>query len=439
MYYSLFIKTASFAQSPASYVNPFIGTGGHGHTFPGAATPFGMVQLSPDTRIDGSWDGCSGYHQSDSVIYGFSHTHLSGTGCSDWGDVMFMPYSGKISPERKIYSSGFSHKDEKAEAGYYSVKLRDDNILAELTASTRVGFHKYTFSKDRERNVIFDISHRDKTLSGSYVKIVSTTKIEGCRRSEAWARDQYVYFAVEFSEPFEWTIFMGNEGMGDQRWIDNYYPGENVKAVLNFSSKEKKAPLLMKVSISAVGTAGAWKNMQSEVPHWDFEKIRAGAKAMWDKELGKIKVEDPNKDKLNIFYTALYHCMIHPSIYSDTDGRYRGMDGKIYTAEGFNYYNVFSLWDTFRTLHPLLTIIDEKRTLDFIKTFLEMYKQTGRLPVWELSGNETDCMIGYHVVSVITDAYRKGIKSFDTALALKAMVEMSHKKDYRGILQYREN
>ncbi len=425
--------------NPSGYVNPFIGTGGHGHTFPGAVTPFGMVQLSPDTRIDGSWDGCSGYHYSDSVIYGFSHTHLSGTGCSDWGDVMFMPYSGKVSPEKSVYSSKFSHKDEKAEAGYYSVKLQDDNILAELTASTRVGFHKYTFSTGKEKHVIFDMTHRDKALNGSYIRIVSNTKIEGFRRSEAWAKDQYIYFAAEFSEPFAWEIFMGSMGMGDQMLKDNYYSGTNVKAVFTFKNSNKQVPVSVKVSISAVGTDGAWKNMQTEVPHWDFDKVRADAKSLWNKELSKIEVTSGNKDRLAVFYTALYHCMIHPSIYSDVDGRYRGMDNKIYTTDGFNYYTVFSLWDTFRALHPLLTIIDRKRTLDFVKTFLEMYKQTGRLPVWELSGNETDCMIGYHAVSVITDAYVKGITDFDTELALKAMIDMSNLRGYRGLDAYAAN
>ncbi|MCC7301218.1 MAG: GH92 family glycosyl hydrolase [Bacteroidia bacterium] len=431
----LFLSGVLASQQPAGHVNPFIGTGGHGHTFPGAAFPFGMIQLSPDTRVDGSWDGCAGYHYSDSVIYGFSHTHLSGTGCSDFGDILLMP-TGKRSVLRSDYRSGFSHQKEKASAGYYEVELDDEEINVRLTTGKRVGMHEYEW-KGKEKYVVFDLGHRDKVLPGSYVKIVSSTRLEGLRRSEAWAGNQNVYFAIEFSRPFEWEVFMNDKSMGDQRWIDNYYSGEFVKVLLNFSDM-KADKLTAKVSISSVDVKGAWNNMISEVPGFDFDLMYTNTAKAWNDELSRIHIVTADKDQLAVFYTALYHCMIHPSLASDADGRYRGMDKKIYTAEGFDYYHVFSLWDTFRSLHPLLTLIDRKRTSDFIKTFLEMYKQTKRLPVWELASCETECMIGYHAVSVIADAYMKGIRDFDVQLALDAMVAMSNLPGYRGIDEYKE-
>jgi predicted alpha-1,2-mannosidase len=387
------------------YVDPMIGTGGHGHTFPGATVPFGMVQLSPDTRIDGSWDGCSGYHFSDSVIYGFSHTHLSGTGCSDYGDIMLMPTTKNCGINPKEYSSSFLHKNEKAKAGYYSVKM-DNGLNVELTATTRVGFHKYTFPKEGEKNVVLDLLHRDKLLQGS-IKIVDDHTIEGLRRSEAWAKDQYCFYRIEFSERFiDRTIFKNDT-------CDN-------GVLLKFKLKENQE-LYAKVAISTVSAEGAKKNMDAELSGWDFEKTKKEAETLWNKELGKIEVKSDNKDKLKTFYTALYHTMIQPNVNMDVDGMYRGRDNKIHKAEGFTYYSVFSLWDTFRAAHPLYTIIDRKRTLDFIKTFLAEYKDGGRLPVWELASNETDCMIGYHSVSVIADAATKGITDFDMPLALEAM------------------
>jgi predicted alpha-1,2-mannosidase len=387
-------------------VNPFIGTGGHGHTFPGAVAPFGMVQLSPDTRIDGSWDGCSGYHESDSVIYGFSQTHLSGTGCSDYGDIMIMPMMGEPSFDNKKYSSKYSHQNEKANAGYYSVHLDEDDIDVELTTTTRVGMHKYTFNKSGKMNIILDLLHRDKLLEGN-IKIVNGTTLAGYRRSEAWAKDQIVFYRIEFSKPFTGRS-LRSEG----------------KALVNAGSFEfdvkKGEQIFVKVSISGVDEEGAAKNMQAELPHWNFEKVRTDCEALWNKELDKIQVKGGTTDQQVIFYTALYHCFIHPSIYNDVDGRYLGRDMKIHKAEGFNYYTVFSLWDTFRALHPLFNIVQRERNLDFIKTFLEQYKQVGRLPMWELSSNETNCMIGNHAISVIADAYAKGIRGFDINLAIEA-------------------
>ncbi len=390
----------------AKIVNPFIGTGGHGHTFPGAVAPFGMVQVSPDTRIDGSWDGCSGYHQSDSLIYGFSHTHLSGTGCSDYGDIMLMPMMGKGSFDNNIYSSKYSHKKEKANAGFYSVHLNDDDIDVELTTTTRVGFHKYTFNKAGKMNVILDLLHRDKLLDGK-IKILDNKSIEGYRKSYAWAADQRVYFRIEFSKPFTGKSLRGegNEVLTGGAFEFDVKKGEQV---------------VVKVAISGVDEEGAKKNMQVELPHWDFNKVRTDCEAMWNQELNKIQVKGGTSDQQVIFYTALYHCFIHPSIYNDVDGRYLGRDMQIHKTDGFNYYTVFSLWDTFRALHPLFNIIQRERNLDFIKTFLEQYKQIGRLPMWELSSNETNCMIGNHGISVIADAYAKGVDQFDLELAIEA-------------------
>jgi predicted alpha-1,2-mannosidase len=390
----------------AKIVNPFIGTGGHGHTFPGAVAPFGMVQVSPDTRIDGSWDGCSGYHQSDSLIYGFSHTHLSGTGCSDYGDIMLMPMMGKGSFDNKIYSSKYSHKKEKANAGFYRVHLDDDDIDVELTTTTRVGFHKYTFNKAGKMNVILDLLHRDKLLDGK-IKILDNKSIEGYRKSYAWAADQRVYFRIEFSKPFTGKSLRGegNEVLTGGAFEFDVKKGEQV---------------VVKVAISGVDEEGAKKNMQVELPHWDFNKVRTNCEALWNQELNKIQVKGGTSDQQVIFYTALYHCFIHPSIYNDVDGRYLGRDMQIHKTDGFNYYTVFSLWDTFRALHPLFNIIQRERNLDFIKTFLEQYKQIGRLPMWELSSNETNCMIGNHGISVIADAYAKGVDQFDLELAIEA-------------------
>jgi len=396
----------------AKIVNPFIGTGGHGHTFPGAVAPFGMVQVSPDTRIDGSWDGCSGYHHSDSIIYGFSHTHLSGTGCSDYGDIMIMPMMGKASFDNKIYSSKYSHKKEKANAGYYSVHLDDDDIDVELTTTARVGFHKYTFNKAGKINVILDLLHRDKLLDGK-IKIVDNKTIEGYRKSYAWAADQRVYFRIEFSKPFTGRTLRGD---GSAMLTGGAF---------EFDVK-KREQVFVKVAISGVDEEGAKKNMEAELPQWDFNKVKTDCEALWNNELNKIQVKGGTSDQQVIFYTAVYHCFIHPSIYNDVDGRYLGRDMQIHKTDGFNYYTVFSLWDTFRALHPLFNIVQRERNLDFIKTFLEQYKQIGRLPMWELSSNETDCMIGNHAISVIADAHAKGIRGFDEKLAIEACDKSIH-------------
>ena len=397
------------------YVDPMIGTGGHGHTYPGAVVPHGMVQLSPDTRLEG-WDGCSGYHYSDNYIYGFTHTHLSGTGCSDYGDILLMPMSGTPSPDNKVYGSSFSHANEKASPGYYAVKLDDDDINVELTTTERVGLHKYSFTKAGNVNIILDLEHRDEVIESS-LQIVDDHTVTGMRRSKAWAEDQYIYFAIEFSKPITNSgIWRDDKALKDGRSEE----GKNLKAWFQFANMDKPT-IMAKVAISGVSIEGAQQNLKAEMPGWDFEQVKASAQQKWNAELNRIEVKSDDQKKLHIFYTALYHTMVVPNINMDVDGQYRGRDNKIHTANGFTNYSVFSLWDTYRGAHPLYTIIDRKRSLDYIQSFLVQYQEGGRLPVWELSSCETDCMIGYHSVPVIVDAYMKGINGFDTKLALEAM------------------
>ncbi len=411
---------ATFSQTNLSqYVDPFIGTGGHGHTFPGAVLPFGMVQLSPDTRIDDSWDGCSGYHYSDSIIYGFSHTHLSGTGVSDWGDILVMPTTGQPTWDNKIYSSKFSHGQEAAGAGFYEVRLLDDEIKAELTTTLRTGIHRYTFPTTNEANIILDLIHRDKRLQ-SQVTIIDSVTVGGYRMSEGWAKNQEVYFVIRFSKPFKKTEFIFQKSF---REAANFVKkGKSAQGAYFQFNVTQEEPLIVKVAISPVSLEGALKNLEAEAKHWDFEKYKADAKNTWNEQLKKIEVKDKEEDfnKLRIFYTALYHTCIHPSLNMDVDNQYRGRDKQVHTAKGFTNYTVFSLWDTYRALHPLFTVIERKRTADFINTFLVQYQQSGRLPMWELSGNETDCMIGFHSVSVIADAMAKGVTGFDKELAYQA-------------------
>ncbi|MGI8554797.1 MAG: GH92 family glycosyl hydrolase, partial [Pyrinomonadaceae bacterium] len=409
------------------YVNPFIGTGGHGHTFPGATVPFGAVQLSPDTRVD-NWDGSSGYHYSDNIIYGFSHTHLSGTGIPDYCDILLSPTIDGNNDKT------FSHTNETATAGFYSVKM-NNGILAELTATKRVGFHRYTFPESKFVNFELNLKWRDKVLD-SEVKIVGKNRIEGCRRSSSWAKDQIVYFVAEFSEPFVGHAITNNIDITEQSERINEAKGTSLIALLRFRNPDNKK-ILVKVAISPVSIEGARKNLEAEIPDWNFDKIRADAKTAWNRELSKIEVTDENENNLKIFYSALYHATLVPNIFQDVDGRYLGADKKIHTAEkGFTNYTVFSLWDTFRAAHPLYTIIERKRTADFINTFLRQYEQGGRLPVWELAANETDTMIGYHAVSVIADAMAKGIKGFDYDKAFEA-AKHSAELDHFGLNAYK--
>ncbi|MBA3647724.1 MAG: glycoside hydrolase family 92 protein [Chitinophagales bacterium] len=402
----LIFPTTLYAQLNSQYVNPFIGTGGHGHTFPGATLPFGMVQLSPDTRVDGSWDGCSGYHYSDSIIYGFSHTHLSGTGVSDYGDILLMPTTGRPVLEavkegnyKNGYASHFTHKNESALPGYYSVHLDDDNIDVELTATTRTGFHKYTYPQSDQSNIILDLTHRDKTVESS-VKVINHRYIEGMRRSAGWAPNQVIYFVVEFSKTFDSYGLSENDSLRNNI---SEASGTNVKAYFRFTTSKDES-IYIKVGISAVNIEDAKENIDAENSAWDFEAVRINAQSTWDYELGKIAVSGVTLVQKRIFYTALYHCMIAPNVFNDVNKKYLGHDFKIHQANHFDVYTVFSLWDTFRGLHPLLSIIETKRTSDFLKSLLAIYHESGRLPVWPLAANETDCMIGYHSVSVIADA-----------------------------------
>ncbi|MBQ6156925.1 MAG: GH92 family glycosyl hydrolase [Bacteroidales bacterium] len=399
-----------FAQS--QYVNPFVGTDGHGHTYPGAILPFGAVQLCPDTRLDG-WDGCSGYHYSDSRIYGFSHTHLSGTGCSDYGDILVTPFVGEPSVINEKYALAFSHKNESAEPGYYSVKF-DNGIKAEMTVANYVGLHRYTFNKSGKHGIIVDLQHRDKTLASSMT--LKANDLVGFRRSAAWNDDQFCAFSLKTSVTPTEVVFYQDDKPVNVKEIK----GTNCKAVLYFD--EKVTQVVVKVAISAVDMDGAINN-QTEVRDFDFDKVRKKATEIWNRELGKIQVESKNTEYLRTFYTALYHCFTSPYLYSDLDGRYRGEDQGIHKVDGeHKMYTVFSLWDTYRALHPLLNIIDQKRSGDFLYTFLNQFRQSGYLPMWELSAFETWCMIGYHAVPVIYDAYQKGIRDYPAEEMLKAMI-----------------
>lgn len=439
------------------YVDPFIGTGGHGHTYPGAVMPFGMVQLSPDTRLEG-WDGCSGYHYTDSVVYGFSHTHLSGTGIADYCDILFMPTTGTPQFKNTAYSSPFKKKNEIASPGYYKTRLDKYNIGVELTATTRAGMHRYSYPTSPEANIIIDLHHRDDVLN-SWIEIINDHEIRGYRESRSWANDQHVYFYAKFSKPFKsYGIAVNDIVQEGVKKAD----GKNIKLYIRFNNPGE---VISKVGISAVSAEGALKNLDAEMPDFDFKKVLKAAKTTWINTLAKIEVEggapepqeeqggvdlqmynmrhsekkpkpvDYGKIKRTIFYTAVYHSMLSPNIYSDVDGQYRGMDQKIHFAEGFNYYTVFSLWDTFRAEHPLLTLIDKKRTLDFIKSFLAIYDQQHLLPIWSLASNETYCMIGNHAIPVIVDAYAKGIRDFDALKALDAMKASVNRNQF-GLVGY---
>lgn len=438
---SIFSCTREKSKKITSYVNPFIGTGGHGHTYPGATLPFGMVQLSPDTRIN-SWDGCSGYHFSDSTILGFSHTHLSGTGVGDYGDIRLMPtigklqtYPGNSSRTEPGYRSAFSHATEIAFPGFYKVNLEDYKIDVELTCTERVGFHKYIFPKSDSAHIIIDLTEAVVTekILDIEISIENDSTISGKRQSQGWAANQYIYFVAQFSKPFQ-SFGITKSG----KLIPNLKTAKalDLKAWVDFKTEENEE-IFVKVGISAVDIEGAQKNLEAEIPHWNFEEIKQAAAEKWEQELAKIKVEGQNKTDKHIFYTALYHSLLAPNIYSDIDGRYRGHDQKIHQAN-HNVYTVFSLWDTFRTEHPLLSIIDQKRTNDMIKSMLLMYEQGGLLPVWELAANETNCMIGYHAVPVIADAILKNIGDFDKELAFEAMLK-SAKMDLFGLKNYMES
>ena len=415
-------------------VNPFIGTDFTGNTYPGAQAPFGMVQLSPDNGLPG-WDRISGYFYPDSTIAGFSHTHLSGTGAGDLYDISFMPvtlpYQEAEAP-LGIYSK-FSHADEEASAGYYRVLLKDYDINVELTATERCGIQRYTFPEG-ESAVFLNLKKAmnwDFT-NDSYIEIIDSCTIQGYRFSEGWARDQHVYFRTRFSKPFV-SVEMDTTAIA----LKGKRVGTAYIARFNFDT-EKGEQIVLSTALSGVSMEGAAKNMAAEAPHNDFDKYLAETKDNWNRQLGKIEVTGDNKDDKVNFYTALYHTMIAPTIYSDVDGAYYGPDKKIHQTDGWVNYGTFSLWDTYRAAHPLFTYTEPQRVNDMVKSFIAFYEQNGRLPVWNFWGSETDMMIGYHAVPVIVDAYLKGIGDFDAEKALEACVATANLDDYRGIGLYKK-
>ncbi|MFT7036080.1 MAG: putative alpha-1,2-mannosidase [Cyclobacteriaceae bacterium] len=403
---------------PAEFVDPFIGTGFHGHTFPGPSMPFGMVQLSPDTHLNG-WDASSGYHYDDDTIFGFSHTHLSGTGIGDYGDILLLPFTGETSPSP---AATFKKSTEEASPGYYQVHLDNFDVQAELTTTYRVGMHRYTFPKGKDKKVMVDVGHILQQAWGhrnvmNEIEFVDSKTIRGTKISKGWAFDHRIYFYIEFSSPYKVEATISDSQSAEGIKVS----GTDVRSYLNFGQGESE--VLMKVSISAVSVEGAEKNLKAEAPDWGFDQVRAAAESTWNKELSKIKVESKDKNLMINFYTALYHSMMAPQLYQDVDGQYRGMDLEVHKAEEFNNYTVFSLWDTFRAFHPLMSIIDEKRTTDWVNGLLKKYEQGGLLPKWPLAGNYTGTMVGYPAVAVIADVMSKGYdgidygKAFDGAMA----------------------
>ena len=402
----MFTLFAFFLSLLLQYANPMVGTDAHGHTFPGACAPFGMVQLSPDTRPSaGDWDGCSGYHYSDSLIYGFSHTHLSGTGCDDWCDVLITPGSG---PSR------FSHSREKASPGYYQVWLNDSKVQVRLAAGRRAAMHEYRFRGRQKPALTLDLRHRDPL--DSFAIHYGPDWISGCRVSSSWARNQHVYFYIEFSSPVSCELQDGGR-----------------KAVISFDSRK----IQLRAAISSVSEDGAKANLLSEYPA-SLKSLKRSTQKEWERYLGSLSCPWKDREHRRRFYTALYHTGIHPSLYSDSDGRYRGMDGRIHTADGWERYTVFSLWDTFRGEHPLLFEIEPERSVDFIRSMLSIYEENGKLPVWELSGWETDCMIGYNSAPVIAEAVARGLGGFDIQKAFEALVASSLRPEY-GMDSFRRN
>jgi predicted alpha-1,2-mannosidase len=413
------------------YVDPFIGTGGHGHTFPGATVPFGMIQLSPDNPSKG-WDWTSGYHYSDSILLGFSHTHLSGTGVGDLLDILVLPFTSEYPTNTeneydRIYSK-YTHEKESAEPGYYSIEFDNRNINAELTATERVGFHKYSFNNGANAQILLDLGYAqnyDKTVE-SKIEIIDNRTVVGYRKSTGWAKHQPTYFAIEFSEPFIHSLYNIKSEIGEDVVI-----GDSTSAVFSFNI-ENNSTVMLKVALSSATIDGAIKNLKNEIPNWNFEQVRNEASDKWEKELSKIQIQSDRLEEKKIFYTALYHSFIAPYLFSDANNEYNGADDKTHKAENYNKYTLFSLWDTFRALHPLITITKPDIVDDFVKSMLSFYDEYKLLPTWDLLSNETDVMIGYHAVPVIYDAYKKGLTTADPERIFAAMVS-SAMQDTFGI------
>ena len=447
------------AKNYLQYVNPMVGTKNMGHTFPGATTPFGMVQLSPTTNIqplfkDGKYNKetykyCSGYQFEDTLIYGFAHTHFSGTGHSDLGDFLLMPTVGTL--QSNNIQSTFSHEKEKEEAGYYSVYLERYNIQAELTSSDRVGFHKYTFPKTDSAHFILNLDYNIYNFEGKNVwtsiRVENDSTITGFRQTTGWARNKTIYFAMKFSKAFtsyghekrDNTTYNGFYRRFNEKENFPEMAGKNITAYFNFET-DNKEDVKVKFALSSVSTNGALLNMETEVPHWNFEKTKEETQGKWNKELSKIEIENITEEDAETFYTALYHTMLGPIVYEDVDGKYKGLDKNIYTSDGFTNYTIFSLWDTYRALHPLFNIIQTERNNDMIKSMLAHQKQSvhGMLPIWSHYANENWCMIGYHATSVIADAIAKNVGDFSKTDALNACISTSNVSYFDGIESYIE-
>ena len=449
------------------YVNPLIGTSKMGHVFPGATAPFGMVQLSPQTNFelmydkDGSYNPetyeyCAGYQYRDSIIIGFAHTNFSGTGHADLGDLLIMPTVGKMVLEplktqngQKGFYSTFSHEKEKATPGYYQVELDSYGIKAELTASERVGFHQYTFPASNDAHIILDmvynVYHHDNKNVWTFMRVENDSLVTGYRQTKGWARTKKVFFAMKFSKPFK---SYGHKKYNKETY-DGFYrrfdqsknfpemAGKDIRAYFNFDTKDGEK-INIKFALSAVSTNGALKNLDTEIPHWDFNKTLQETKQKWNKELSKIEIKTFTEDHKTTFYTALYHTNLTPILYEDVDGNYRGLDQNIYNSKGFTNYTIFSLWDTYRALHPLLNITQPQRNNDMIKSMLAHHDQSvhGMLPIWSHYANENWCMIGYHATSVIADAMIKNIGDFDHQRALQASVNTASVTYFDGLGDY---
>ena len=425
----LLAVAAAPGKSVVDAANPLIGTAEHGHVYPGATVPFGMVQLSPDTR-DNGWGGSAGYHYSDSSILGFSHNHLTGTGCADLGNVLLMPTVGglKLTPGAQPgegYRAKFSHADEISRPGYYSVILTDSRIKAELTATARAGFHRYTFPAKDAGHVVVDLQHGvGNKVTEAQLTIEDDRTASGYRRSDGWGGGKVYYFVMEFSGAF------GASGVAqdDKDVPGKQTTGKETKGHFDFKTKAGEQ-ILVRVGLSTVSVEGARKNLHAEIPNWDFDAVAKAASKQWERSLNVIEAETADKNLQETFYTTLYHTLVAPTLLSDVDGQFRGPDGKVHQAQGFDYYTELSLWDTFRAENPLLTLVQPARVNDFIQTMLAHYKIFGQhtLPVWPEGGKETWCMIGNHAIPVMVEAHAKGFRNWDADEALAAMIASTDK------------
>jgi predicted alpha-1,2-mannosidase len=447
-----FVTSVSFAKAEGTaarlsdYVRPLVGTAGaEGNTYPGPSAPFGMMQLSPDTdSCITNWGTCSGYSYDDGTILGFSLTHLTGTGCPDLGDFLFMPETGEASfvsgdtdhPDTG-YQSAYSHSDESACAGYYKVVLQKSGVTAELAAGERAGILRFTFPATHQAFILTDLAHviGGWKVAESRVRIEDDSTITGFHIINGWGKERYLYFAARYSRPFDTTkiISAGKPVIYNTYRFrsDKEAAGTNLQFLAGFKNLQGNEVIEVKVAISAISAGDALQNLDSEIPDWDFNKVREATRAKWDTELNKIQM-DGSEDQRETFYTSMYHALLAPNLYEDANGAYRGFDQNIHQAKGFTEYSVFSLWDTFRAEHPLMTLINSKRDSDMINALLAHYDQSvdHLLPMWELQGNETWCMIGYHAVPVIVDGYFKGVKGFDAKRAYDAIKTTALNPDY---------